>query len=354
VTGRLRVGVPAELLALPPLGGHGKVWHRGLEALRSRAEVTELAIGEPRGWRRRRIDVVLASGHEHLSDARCPRVAVVHEAGWFSPELRARLEPGFLAHIESRTAQAVASADAVLTPSARVRDDILAAYGGDPGRVHAVAYGVDATFSPAARGGAELVAAAAGDRAPYVLYAATLHPRKNLAALREAMATLIGEGVPHRLVVAGFPAPDRPDSSALQDEALAPLGGPGGPDVPNGRVIGLGQPSDAELAGLMAGAAAFCLPSLYEGFGLTALEALACGAPAVVSDRGSLPEVVGDAALVVAPEASAVTGALRTVLRDPEVAARLRSAGPPRAARFSWEAMAEGWFAVLRATAAAA
>ena len=82
-------------------------------------------------------------------------------------------------------------------------------------------------------------------------------------------------------------------------------------------MIGLGQPSDAELAGLMAGAAAFCLPSLYEGFGLTALEALACGAPAVVSDRGSLPEVVGDAALVVTPEAGAVAEALRTVLGDP-------------------------------------
>ena len=82
----------------------------------------------------------------------------------------------------------------------------------------------------------------------------------------------------------------------------------------------LGRVTDAELAALMAGAAAFCLPSLYEGFGLTALEAMACGAPVVVSDRGALPEVVGDAGVIVAPSADGVRSALARILRDPELA----------------------------------
>ena len=96
----------------------------------------------------------------------------------------------------------------------------------------------------------------------------------------------------------------------------------------------------------MAGAAAFCLPSLYEGFGLTALEAMACGAPVVVSDRGSLPEVVGDAGIVTAPTAAAIAEALRRVLSEPELAARLSAAGPARAAEFTWARTAAGWLAV--------
>ncbi|HEX6388309.1 MAG TPA: glycosyltransferase, partial [Solirubrobacteraceae bacterium] len=107
------------------------------------------------------------------------------------------------------------------------------------------------------------------------------------------------------------------------------------------------DPDDAELADLMRGAAAFCLPSLAEGYGLPALEALACGTPAIVSNRGALPEVVGDAALVVEPEVDAVTDALRRVLGDADVAARLRAKGPARARTLSWEGTADGWMAAI-------
>jgi glycosyltransferase involved in cell wall biosynthesis len=81
---------------------------------------------------------------------------------------------------------------------------------------------------------------------------------------------------------------------------------------------------------------------------------MACGAPLVVSDRGALPEVAGDAGLVVTPTAGGVTAALRRVLGDPSLCARLRAAGPRRAAAFSWQRTAAGWLAVLRGVAARA
>jgi alpha-1,3-rhamnosyl/mannosyltransferase len=206
-----------------------------------------------------------------------------------------------------------------------------------PERVTAVAHGVDPRrFRPGLRGGARRVGA------PYVLFAAAVHPRKNLAALRDAMAGLARRGWPHVLVVAGGPAADRADSSDLEEAAGAEL--PGAP----GRVRRVEALDTRELASLMAGAAAFCLPSHWEGFGLTALEAMACGTPVVVSDRGALPEVVGDAGLVVSPDAADVEEALDRVLGDAALAERLGRAGRARAEGFTWRRTAEGWTAVLR------
>jgi glycosyltransferase involved in cell wall biosynthesis len=331
----MRIGVPKDLLALAPVGGHGRVWHRVLAELGDSQRLVAL----PRRWRLRRPDVVLASGHDDLPDTGgAPLVVQVHEAGWFAPELRDTLDPAFLAHIAPRTERAVKLADAVVVPSHAAAGDLIAAYGLPAGRVHAVHHGVDAGFTPGLAGGAELV----GSGGPYILYAATLHPRKNLSAVVQAAARLGAEGFPHVLAVAGHPAPDRADSSSLE----AALAGE--------RVVRIAGPSDEQLAALMAGAAAVCLPSLYEGFGLTALEALACGAPLVVSDRGALPEVVGDAAVVVAPTVDGVAGGLRRVLGDPILAGRLRVAGPQRARGFTWERTAAGWLAVLRAAAGAA
>jgi glycosyltransferase involved in cell wall biosynthesis len=175
-----------------------------------------------------------------------------------------------------------------------------------------------------------------------------LHPRKNAGALREAMAGLVRRGLPHVLVLAGAPALDRADPGELEAAAAAEL--PGAP----GRVVRIVKPADADVAALMAGASAFCLPSLGEGFGLTALEAMASGTPVVVSDRGALPEVVGAAGLCVAPEPAALEEALARVLTDPRLAARLTAAGRERAAGMTWSRTAEGWLASLEQAAAVA
>jgi glycosyltransferase involved in cell wall biosynthesis len=350
------VAVPSELLALPPTGGHGKVWHRVLAELQRSVELIEIpgreGAGRRRGWRRPRAgakpDVVLANGHDELPAAEAPLVVQVHEAGWFDPELRARINPEFLAHIESQTERAVAASAAVITPSQAARQGLIDSYGIPADRVHAIHHGVDPCFRPEADGslGRAAVARALGGReAPYVLYAATLHPRKNLEALRSAFVRIAAAGFPHVLAIAGQPAPDRPDSSELERAASAPI--PGAP----GRAVRLGAPPDEELAALMAGADAFCLPSLYEGFGLTALEAMACGAPVIVSDRGALPEVVDGGGIVVDPSPEAIASGLQRVLGDDRLASALRRRAVERARPFTWARAASGWLAVLRAAA---
>jgi glycosyltransferase involved in cell wall biosynthesis len=315
------------------------VWQRTLTCLASRAELVALG-GRRRAHGRRRPDVVLADGHGEIPAADVPVVAVIHEVGWHTPELRAVLHPVFLTGIEERTARALRDATRVVVPSRASRGDVLAGHAVDGNRVDVVPYGVDPQFSPQT--------AARRDDAlgtPYVLFAAMLHPRKNLAVVRAAMTALAAEGFSHRLVVAGRPAADGSDVAAIARDAAAEL--PGAP----GRVVFAGERTDAELAALMAGADAYCLPSLYEGFGLTVLEAMACATPVVVSDRGALPELVGEAGLVVAPEADPVAGALRAVLSDPRQAAALAQAGQARAAQFTWERTAAGWLQALDAAA---
>jgi glycosyltransferase involved in cell wall biosynthesis len=347
---QLRIGVPAHLLDLPPVGGHGKVWHRVLGAMAPHAGMRRLdpATGRPVSrFRHGQGDVVLADGHAELFEVKAPLVVQVHEAGWFTAELRETLEPDFYTGISERTQAAVRTADRVVTLSASAARDLVAFYDLDPERVHGVPLGVDPCFSTHAAGGRALVARSRqGADAPYVLFASAVHPRKNLGALREAVDHLAREGLPHVLVVAGGPAIDRPDSSELERAASSDL--PGAP----GRVVRFTSPSDTQLAGLMAEADVFCLPSLYEGFGLTALEAMACGAPVVVSDRGALPEVVGKAASVASPTPDGLHHALREILTNPSWAAELRRAGPRRAHAFTWERTAEGWLDVLRRAAA--
>ncbi len=342
---RLRVGVAVQLLRLPPSGGHGKVWNRTLRELRKKARLVRLgADGRPvRRAIPGRFEVVLASGHEELFSAPGPLVIQVHEAGWFDHRSRDTLDRTFLQRIAAHTEHNVHRAARVITPSESARRDVISGYGLDPGRVHVVHHGVDPGFRPGADVGSSFIARARGaENKPYVLYAATLHPRKNVAALRAAIAALAQEGFPHRLVIAGHPAPDRADDSELERAAAAEL--PGAP----GRVAFLGQPSDRELAGLMAGADAFCLPSLYEGFGLTVLEAMACGTAVVVSDRGALPEVVGEAGVVVEPTPSAIAEGLRRVLADPDQRIRLEARAVERACQFSWRRTAAGWLRVLQ------
>ena len=143
-----------------------------------------------------------------------------------------------------------------------------------------------------------------------------------------------GEGLP-LLVLPGYPTPHE---SQLTEHA-AQLG-------VSGDVKMLGWVSDEELEGLYAAAAAFVFPSLYEGFGLPVLEAMARGVPVACSDRGSLAEVSGDAALHFDPESvPAISGAIRTLLQDPAAAERLRELGRARAARYTWRAAAEGTLA---------
>lgn len=345
------MAVPSTLVGLSRSTGRGKLWTNLLDEL-GQWVVLQVVNSGPRpgpALRRRRPDVWLADGHQGPLGVEEPTAALILEAAWEDPVTRHLLDPQFVEAHEGPSQAGAGAATLVVTPSESSRRQVIGAYKLDPARVRAVPLGVDSeVFRPGRPGGPAMVATRAGGlESPYVVYVSSLHPRKNLAALRNAVVLLAAQGLPHHLVVVFAPAPDRLDSTELEKEALAEL--PGWP----GRVHGLSQLSEVELAAVMAGADVFCLPSLMEGFGLSALEAMACGVPVVVANRGALPEVVGDAGLVAEPTAEDLAEAMAAVLTDPGRRSTLARAARRRAEGFSWAATAAAWADALEEAASA-
>jgi glycosyltransferase involved in cell wall biosynthesis len=198
----------------------------------------------------------------------------------------------------------------VITASEFGRGEVVELLGADPERTKVVSLGVGPEFSPDADAAA--ARAALGLEGRYVLTVGSMIARKNFAALEPAADALRREGI--ELVAAGSGRGYmRAESSPVRE---------------------LGYVSQALLPGLYAGAEAFVLPSLYEGFGLPVLEAMASGVPVVASNRGSLPEVCGSAALLVDPgDADAIAEAVLAAVGD----ARMGEAGLARAHPFTWE-----------------
>ena len=225
--------------------------------------------------------------------------------------------------------RALQRAARVLAPSRYTRDRLVETCNVDPAVVEIVPYGVSERFGPGPASAAALNSL--GVRAPYVLAVGTLQPRKNLVAAVRAFERLATEGAPHALVIAGARGwRDEAFLDALQQPAVRE------------RVLVLGKVPDEDLVALYQGAECLVFPSLYEGFGFPALEAMACGTPVVCANRTSLPEVVGDAAVTVDPEdPDALRAALDELLASATRRQELAAAGLARAAEFTWERSAE-------------
>lgn len=290
----------AEVLRPPPALSHraGHLWEQGVLPVRAR---------------RSRVLVNPAN----LAPLAFPRnVVVIHDAAALrEPSWYSRSYVAWQRTVLPRVAR---RALRVVTVSAFSRDELAELLGVDAAVVPG---GVDARFRPDAA-----PRAAAGR--PYVLTVASATARKNLGALAEAARRLAADGA--ELLVAGG---GRPQLRAERTDGLRLLGHVG----------------DADLPGLYAGALAFVLPSLHEGFGLTCLEAMACGTPVVAAARGALPETCGDAALLVDPgDPSAIADAVQRAIGDDA----LRARGLARAARFGWERTVDELRAVLDRVAA--
>ncbi len=248
-------------------------------------------------------------------------------------------------YLEWSTRWSARVARRVLVPSAATARDLTAAYGTPPERIVVVPHGHHPRFRPLPPDEIERGLRRLGIARPYFLAVGTLQPRKNLARTLEAFAAFVARDParPHRLVLVGrhgwladpiFTAIARPDSPA------------------RGRVQLTGYLPDDDLPLLYGGAEALVFPSLYEGFGLPALEAMACGAPVLTSKDSSLPEVVGDAALLVDPlDTGAILAGLERLATDIPLRRTLRERGPARAARFSWRRAAEQTLTVLEQVA---
>jgi alpha-1,3-rhamnosyl/mannosyltransferase len=174
----------------------------------------------------------------------------------------------------------------------------------------------------------------------YVLYLGSNKPHKNLIRLIEAWALLAEYGTRSTLLIAGTWDPRHPEPRLLARR----LG------LEN--IRWLGPVPEPDIPALYAGATAFVFPSLYEGFGLPVLEAMACGTPVACSNTSSLPEVVGDAALLFDPtDAAGIAEALSRLMHDADLRADLRERTLRQAARFSWERTARATLTVYRQTA---
>ena len=228
-------------------------------------------------------------------------------------------------------------ADRIVTSSASSRDDILKLLPVEPDRVVVVPGGIEPIFEPKSAGEVAARLGPLGLRAgQYLLFLGTIEPRKNLARLLQAVESAGSAIGP--LVLAG----EEGWNNTEIREAVARL-------ARDGRVRDLRYVPDDLRVMLYAGARAFVYPSLYEGFGMPPLEAIACGTPVLTSNVSSLPEVMGDAALFVDPQdVGAIASGLTRLWREDALRADLRARGLARAREFSWDRTARLMLDVYR------
>jgi glycosyltransferase involved in cell wall biosynthesis len=232
--------------------------------------------------------------------------------------------PALRRYLERVVPRSIARADRVLADSAHTRSDIVSLLGVSPDKVEVLYSGVPARFQPKAEPGERERLQARygiGDQ-PYVLSVGTLQPRKNYLRLIRAFANLKPET---QLVIAG-------GRGWLYEDIFSEA------ERHGDRVRILGFVDEGDLPALYRNAALFAFPSLYEGFGLPVLEAMACGVPVVCSNASSLPEVAGQAGLLVDPlDTDGLAEAMRRVLEDSRLRREMIARGVAQAARFMWE-----------------
>ncbi len=259
------------------------------------------------------------------------KVVTIHDLSFLRyPE---GAEPSLRKYLSRAVPDAVRRADMVLADSENTRQDIIELLGVAPAKVEVLYPGVDARFSPLEDDEPlGRVRQLYGLSYPFILSLGTLERRKNLIFLLDAYAALrAGGDVSHKLVIAG-------EKGWLYEGILRRV-----EELSLERdVIFLGFVADENLPALYNLAEFFVFPSLYEGFGLPPLEAMACGTPVISSNSSSLPEVLGEAGLMVSSEDTDVLAqAMGRVLDDPALRQDLAQKGVRQARKFAWPASAQ-------------
>jgi glycosyltransferase involved in cell wall biosynthesis len=218
----------------------------------------------------------------------------------------------------------------VIAVSAQTKSDAVRLMGFDPDRIDVIHHGVDDAFRSVAPGQVERVRAAYGLSKPYILFVGTIEPRKNVGLLLDAYSQL--------------------RSSTREEFDLVVVGPKGWSSAPTiarlksglQGVRYLGYVPERDLPAVTAGAAAFIYPSLYEGFGFPVAQAMAAGVPVITSNVSSLPEIAGDAAVLIDPRSvSGMAASIERVLLSPTLARDLAERGRARAQRYTWQRCAQ-------------
>jgi alpha-1,3-rhamnosyl/mannosyltransferase len=322
-----RAAGPAAITTFPAMGAFGTLDHDRSVAGRWRTftGLATLALANytplpALDWAAGSADIFHATALARRPPRRPRLTASIHDMTcWLMPELH----PGANLRADRSFAELLRRADRLIAVSQSTKNDAVRVLGLAPEKIDVIHSGIAAAFfHPPVR---EVRKRYRLDRR-FVLFVGTIEPRKNLDTLLSAYAGLAADvRAEFELVIAG-------PSGWASAETKARLGG--------ARCLGY-VPED-DLAPLTAAAAVFAYPSLYEGFGFPVAQAMAAGVPVVTSNVSSLPEIAGDAALLVDPHSVAeLRDALSRLLTSPNLRAQLATRGRARAHNFRWEACAE-------------
>jgi len=289
------------------------------------------------------VDVFHATAYGVPADLAAPLVFTVHDLSFLTHPHCHTLDNRI--HCLTGLARGLARGAKLLAVSQSTRREAIRLLAVGESDVAVVYQAVDERFRPQKDAAVEQALARHGLGRPYVFTVGVLEPRKNLRHLIEAFRRLPAQvRESHLLVVAGAAGWLAEDPRRLAEEAGVAA-----------QVRLLGEVPAEDLPALYAGAAVLAYPSLYEGFGLPPLEAMACGTPVVASNGSSLPEVVGEAGVLVDPhEPDSIRDGLVSVLTDPARRQALCAAGLARAAAFTWERAARETLALYGRAAAGA
>ena len=289
----------------------------------------------PRWARRAGVDLVHSLANTGPTWGRFARVTTIHDLLYMMvPEAHFGLRGRGMRVLVPAAAR---RSDRVIAISASTRDDVVARLHLPADRVDVVPQGVGVTTTDQAMSEAEFRDRFELGNRRVLLSVSTKRAHKNLRRLLEAHALVPGEQRP-LLVLPGYPTPHEAELRELARDLGV-----------SGDVRFLGWLTSSELEGLYAAAESFVFTSRYEGFGMTVLEAMARGVPVAASRASAIPEVAGDAALLFDPDSTEeIAGAIRSLIGDEELRARLAEAGRNRAAQFSWERTARGTLETYR------
>lgn len=292
----------------------------------------------PRMLRKLRIDAAIFPKNVIPPWTGCANYVVIHDLAYFLPGLNAyrRLDTLYMRMLLPRSARQAAGVFAV---SENTKRDIVRYTGCDPAKITVTHEAADSVYRRIDDPDRLAAVKAKYDLpTPFLLYTGSLSPRKNLMRLLQAFAR-IGDRIPHRVVLTGSKSWSARSVYETMDRLRL-----------RDRIRQIGYVEEQDMAALYTLADAYVYPSLYEGFGLPVLEAMRCGCPVVASKASSIPEVAGDAAILVDPyDVDAIAAAICMVLTDRKVRERLVASGFRRADMFSWRRCAETMLNVIRA-----